>query len=135
MQQHESLEGAGAEPVRSQRLKKRKEFLFLAARGRKAPVRGLVLQLFQRADSNAPRIGFTVTKKVGNSVVRNRARRRLREVVRIVETETPLNGLDLVLIGRAATLNRSFADLVADFRKALQQCLSQADRSAKPGQK
>lgn len=135
MQPHDSLEGAGAEPVRSQRLKKRKEFLFLAARGCKAPVRGLVLQLFQRSDSNAPRIGFTVTKKVGNSVVRNRARRRLREVVRIVETETPLNGLDLVLIGRAATLSRSFADLVADFRKALQQCLSQADRSAKPGHK
>nr|WP_025829073.1 ribonuclease P protein component [Acetobacter persici] len=135
MQPRESLEGAGAEPVRSQRLKERKEFLFLASRGRKAPVRGLVLQLFQRADSNAPRVGFTVTKKVGNSVVRNRARRRLREVVRIVETETPLNGLDLVLIGRAATLNRSFVDLVADFRKALQQCLSQADRSAKPGHK
>lgn len=98
-------------------------------------MRGLVLQLFQRADSNAPRIGFTVTKKVGNSVVRNRARRRLREVVRVVEAETPLNGLDLVLIGRAATLTRSFGDLVADFRKALRQCLSPADQSARPGQK
>lgn len=55
-------------------------------------------------------------------MVRNRVRRRLREVVRIVEADTPLNGLDLVLIGRGATINRPFTALVADFRKALTLC-------------
>lgn len=109
-------------PERSGRLKKRKEFLFLAARGRKAPVSGLVLQLVRRNDTGAARIGFTVTKKVGNAVVRNRVRRRLREVVRNVERDTPLNGLDLVLIGRAATQARPFDALVSDFRKALRLC-------------
>ncbi|MBO1323682.1 ribonuclease P protein component [Acetobacter sp. TBRC 12305] len=107
---------------RSLRLKKRKDFLFMASRGRKAPVPGLVLQLVRRQDANAARVGFTVTKKVGNSVVRNRVRRRLREVVRSVEADTPLNGLDLVLIGRAGTRTRPFDALVADFRKALKLC-------------
>ena len=107
----------------SMRLKKRKEFLFMAAKGRKAPVSGLVLQLFRRPDSDPARVGFTVTKKVGNAVVRNRVRRRLREVVRRVEADTPLNGLDLVLIGRGSTRERAFDALVADFRKALKLCL------------
>lgn len=107
----------------SLRLKKRKEFLFMAAKGRKAPVSGLVLQLFRRPDSDPARVGFTVTKKVGNAVVRNRVRRRLREVVRRVEADTPLNGLDLVLIGRGSTRERAFEALVADFRKALKLCL------------
>lgn len=119
--------------LQSQRLKKRKEFLFLAARGCKKPVPGLVLQLFRRSDTGAARVGFTVTKKVGNAVVRNRVRRRLREVVRIAEAETSLNGLDLVLIGRAATKERHFTALVADFRKALEACLSEADRKARAG--
>ncbi|KGB25525.1 ribonuclease P protein component [Acetobacter tropicalis] len=130
MDRSEGQAEAGTVFVRSQRLKNRKEFLFLAARGRKAPVPGLVLQLFRRQDSDAARVGFTVTKKVGNAVVRNRARRRLREVVRLVEANTPLNGLDLVLIGRAATGKRLFTDLVADFRKALAICLAEADRKA-----
>ena len=112
---------AGAQA--SMRLKKRKEFLFMAAKGRKAPVSGLVLQLFRRPDSDPARVGFTVTKKVGNAVVRNRVRRRLREVVRRVEADTPLNGLDLVLIGRGSTRERAFDALVADFRKALKLCL------------
>ncbi|WP_406237559.1 ribonuclease P protein component [Acetobacter orientalis] len=135
MHRNKGPEGAGAPLQRSQRLKTRKEFLFLAARGRKAPVRGLVLQVFRRKDSEAARVGFTVTKKVGNAVVRNRARRRLREVVRVVDAEMPLNGLDLVLIGRAATGERLFTDLVADFRKALTQCLAEADRKTHTAQK
>ncbi|MBS0966770.1 ribonuclease P protein component [Acetobacter okinawensis] len=117
--QEQPAAGAGT----SMRLKKRKEFLFMAAKGRKAPVSGLVLQLFRRPDSDPARVGFTVTKKVGNAVVRNRVRRRLREVVRRVEADTPLNGLDLVLIGRGSTRERAFDALVADFRKALKLCL------------
>ncbi|GAN60460.1 ribonuclease P protein component [Acetobacter cibinongensis] len=128
MNRCEGQEDAGVRQCRSQRLKNRKEFLFLASRGRKAPARGLVLQLFRRQDTGVARVGFTVTKKVGNAVVRNKAKRRLREVVRVVEADTPLNGLDLVLIGRAATGERLFTDLVADFRKALTLCLTEADR-------
>ena len=65
------------------------------------------------------RAGFTVTKRVGNSVVRNRVRRRLREAARLVLAERPIAGFDLVLIGREGTVARPFADLLADVERAL----------------
>ena len=106
---------------RSIRLKKRPQFLAVAAKARKAPMPGLVLQALRRDDDGVARVGFTVTKKVGNSVVRNRTRRRLKEALRAVERETPLTGVDLVLIGRDGTGRRSFPDLVEDLRKALRK--------------
>ncbi|ACI50152.1 ribonuclease P protein component [Gluconacetobacter diazotrophicus PA1 5] len=106
---------------RAHRLKKRAEFLKVASRGRKVPSPGLVLQALGRDDSDPARIGFTVTKKVGNAVVRNRTRRRLREAVRVVEREEPLNGVDLVLIGRDGTRGRTFAALVGDLRRTLRK--------------
>lgn len=103
------------------RLKKRSQFLAAAAKARKAPMPGLVLQTLRREDDDVARVGFTVTKKVGNSVVRNRTRRRLREAIRVVERETELKGVDLVLIGRDKTRRRVFSDLVEDVRQALKK--------------
>jgi ribonuclease P protein component len=102
-----------------QRLKRRADFLRVAAKGRKAPVHGLVLQALARDDAGPVRVGFTVTKKVGNAVVRNRARRRLKEAARLLLRGQDLAGLDLVLIGRDATGKRPFADLIGDVRRAL----------------
>jgi ribonuclease P protein component len=102
-----------------QRLKCRAEFLHVAAKGRKAAAAGLVLQALRRADAGPPRVGFTVTKKVGKAVVRNRTRRRLREAARQVLREQPVSGVDLVLIGREATRTRPFAELLEDLRRAL----------------
>jgi ribonuclease P protein component len=101
------------------RLKRRAEFLRVAAKGRKAPVHGLVLQALARADDGPARIGFTVTKKVGNAVVRNRTRRRLKEAARLLLRDTPVAGVDLVVIGRDATRGRPFLDLIGDLRRAL----------------
>ena len=101
------------------RLTRRAEFLRVAAKGRRAPVHGLVLQALPREDSAPARLGFTVTKKVGNAVVRNRTRRRLKEAARLHLRDHPLTGVDLVLIGRDATRGRRFADLVEDLRRAL----------------
>ena len=101
------------------RLKRRAEFLLLAAKGRKAPMPGLVLQAMKRGDAAPARLGFTVTKRVGNAVVRNRTRRRLKEAARLNLTERPLAGVDLVLIGREATRGRDFAALRDDLRRAL----------------
>ena len=83
------------------RLTRRAEFLRVAKSGRKAAVHGLVLQALARDDINPARLGFTVTKKVGNAVIRNRTRRRLREAARLLLKATPVQGMDLVLIGRA----------------------------------
>ncbi len=103
------------------RLKRRAEFLRVAAKGRKAPMPGLVLQTLARGDDNAARLGFTVTKKVGNAVVRNRAKRRLREAARALLRERPLRGVDLVLIGRAGTCGRDFHALIDDISRALRK--------------
>jgi ribonuclease P protein component len=82
-------------------------------------VHGLVLQALPRDDGGPARLGFTVTRKIGNAVVRNRTRRRLKEAARLLLRERPVAGVDLVLIGRAATRGRDFADLIDDLRRAL----------------
>jgi len=100
-------------------LTRRAEFLRAAAKGRKAPTPGLVLQALPREDSAPARLGFTVTKKIGNAVIRNRTRRRLKEAARLVLAAQPAAGVDLVLIGRAGTAKRDFGALQADIRRAL----------------
>ena len=101
------------------RLKRRAEFLAAAAKGRKVATHGLVLQALKRNDDGPGRLGFTVTKKVGNAVVRNRTRRRLKEAARLLLQQRPVAGVDLVLIGRESTRTRNFAELQNDLRRAL----------------
>jgi ribonuclease P protein component len=101
-----------------ERLKRRREFL-RAARGRKSAARGLVLQAVDRSDDAPPRVGFTVTKKVGKAAQRNRARRRLREAVRAVMPDRARAGYDYVVIGRRETLTRPFEALKQDLEAAL----------------
>jgi ribonuclease P protein component len=80
--------------------------------------------LVRRRDDGDPamRAGFTVTKKIGNSVIRNRLKRRLRALVRQVLPDAGVTGADHVLIGRADGLVRDFTALDADLRKALAKC-------------
>ena len=102
------------------RLKKRREFLRAAARGKRAARPGLVLQALAVPEPSL-RLGFTVTKKIGNAVIRNRARRRLKEAARLTLPGMALSGWDLVLIGRDATAERPFGLLIEDLRAALRQ--------------
>lgn len=102
------------------RLKKRRDFLRASARGKRAARPGLVLQAVA-GEPGRLRIGFTVTKKVGNAVVRNRTRRRLKEAARLTLPALRAEGWDLVLIGRDGTRGRPFAALVEDLRGALKQ--------------
>ena len=106
-------------PLPPGRLKRRAEFLRVAAKGRKAPMPGVVLQALPRNDAAPLRLGFTVTKKVGNAVIRNRTRRRLKEAARLLLREQILTGVDLVLIGRDGTRARPFAALRQDLARAL----------------
>jgi len=101
------------------RLKRRAEFLRVAAKGRKIATDGLVLQVLPRPDKAPVRLGFTVTRKVGNAVVRNRVRRRLKQAARLLLKEHPLTGADLVLVGRDGTRTRPFPALQDDLRRAL----------------
>jgi ribonuclease P protein component len=93
----------------------------VASGGKKAAVGGVVLQALARGDVRPVRLGFTVTKKVGNAVVRNRTRRRLKEAARLVLAQRPVTGADLVLIGRDSTRKRNFITLQSDIRRALEK--------------
>ncbi|HEX2941558.1 MAG TPA: ribonuclease P protein component [Rhodopila sp.] len=103
------------------RLKRRSQFLEAAKSGRKAAVGGVVLQALRRSDDEPARLGFTVTRKVGNAVVRNRSRRRLKEAARLVLREQSVKGVDLVLIGRDSTRKRDFIALQSDIRRAMER--------------
>ena len=109
------------------RLKRRGDFLRVA-RGAKWATPGLILQAAPRPSKEQPspaesdshaRIGFTVSRKVGGSVERNRARRRLREAARLVMPARARPAIDYVLIGRHTTLTRSWPQLVHDLETAL----------------
>ena len=117
--------GDNAQPPRLGRLKRRPEFL-AAARGRKAGGRSLGLQARRRRRneigvdmaSRELRLGFTCSKKVGNAVERNRARRRLKAAAMMVAPELGAPGCDYVLIGRRATIDYPFGQLCEDMRRA-----------------
>ena len=81
---------------------------------------GFVLLMRPRGDDDdVARVGFTVTKKIGNAVVRNRMKRRFRALVRDIFPDHAVPGADHVLIGRAAGVERDYATLAADLRRAL----------------
>ncbi|RDD60353.1 ribonuclease P protein component [Ferruginivarius sediminum] len=125
------------------RLTKRPEFLRVAGGRRKWVMPGVVVQALPREEAaetrsdhagdgneDAPqaRLGITVSRKVGNSVQRNRARRRLRAAARAVLPEVGRPGYDYVVIGRKATLTRPYADLVADLRTAVRKLSANGHR-------
>ena len=104
------------------RMRERREFTEAASKGRKASAPGVVVQSHDRGDGGAARLGFTATKKLGGAVVRNRAKRRLREALREALGCREASGLNVVAIGREGTLTRPFRGLVADVGNALDRC-------------
>lgn len=107
--------------LRVQTLKNRPDFQ-RATRAPRVAMPGFILQMRQRAEDEAEgiRIGYTCSKKVGNAVARNRAKRRLREIARLTLTQRGLDGMDYVLVGRKeATANLPFDQLQSDLSKAL----------------
>jgi ribonuclease P protein component len=121
------------------RLKRRKDFLRAASARRKSVMPGLILQARRhgRAETEsgaigARRIGFTVSRKVGKAVVRNRVRRRLKAAAERVFPDHATAGNDYVVIGRAATLTRPFAALLDDLEIALKKldCYRNGDSPA-----
>ncbi len=103
------------------RLKKRKDFVRISNQGYKFVSHGMILQAGIGANPDGIRLGFTVTKKLGCAVIRNRIRRRLREVCRLELSDCAVPGYDYVLIGRKATFDRPFDQLLGDLKYLMRQ--------------
>jgi ribonuclease P protein component len=139
------------------RLKRRADFLSVAAARRKWVAPGVIVQARRRAgespraskdaplpgravpptggqmeelprhrrpmqtDPSRARVGFTVSRKVGSAVARNRVRRRLKAAVASLEPGCVDGGMDVVVIGRTETLKRSFPDLIGDLTQAFKR--------------
>ena len=124
------------------RLKCRADFL-RAAKGRRWHGKAFSLQAGQADETGAvegaatpaARVGFTVTKKVGGSVVRNRARRRLREALRLTEGLPVRPGHDYVVIARLEAVRLPFSTLQSDLTRAIRSVHAEArprDASKRP---
>lgn len=113
------------------RLNNRADFLRVAASGRRAVRPGLMLQAAAAPsgiEKAAVRVGFTASRRVGNAVVRNRAKRRLRAAAAEILARDGRCGTDYVLIARAGTEGRRYMELLGDLASALRQVSRPADR-------
>ena len=110
----------GMTPVAIATIKRRSDFISAAA-SRKYLTPGVLVQARNRCDDIAEaRFGITCSKKIGNAVTRNRAKRRLREAAKIMLPDLARSGWDYVIIGRPGkTVTRRFSDLKDDIGLAL----------------
>jgi ribonuclease P protein component len=110
---------AEAAPLTIERLKKRPDFL-AAAQAPSAPKGAVLIQARPRGDDDPHvRVGFTATRKIGGAVVRNRAKRRLREAARALIPLYGRPGHDYVLIARRGVTTRPWPRLLDDVKSAL----------------
>ena len=98
----------------------RKRAIFDAARqrGREIATAGFIVQALEIKEESGFLVGYTVSKRVGNAVARNRVKRRLRALVRLLLQTRAKKGMAYVFIGRKAALDRPYAKLEADFKYA-----------------
>jgi len=112
-----------------ERLKRRADFLS-AAKGARIQAGSFTVQARDRRDRSSPRIGFTVTKKTGNAVERNRIRRRLRAAMGDVVPRKAQAGFDYVIVARRQALTSPFDTMIAELERALSRL---HERKSGPG--
>lgn len=117
------MENSGSQPQKAPPtfnvIKKRADFLVAQSGERAGCAAFLAVRGRSPNSAGVSRIGFTVTKKLGKAVVRNRMRRRLKEAARQTFPEKAVEGYDYVFIARPAAATRDFALLLDDMKRAL----------------
>ncbi|MCO4316927.1 ribonuclease P protein component [Phyllobacterium sp. 21LDTY02-6] len=117
--------------IKPLRLRKRAEFLAVR-NGEKRRGPFFLVEIRERPEADGPpRVGFTVTKKNGNAVLRNRIKRRLKEAVRVNVADDMADGTDYVIVARRDALNAPFAELTRELAKRVSR-KSMTRRSPKP---
>ncbi len=131
--QTETAPSSDLAPPTLRRLKKRAEFLFVA-QGFSAARGAIVVQARARPDAppGEAGVGFTATKKVGGAVVRNRAKRRMREAARLLLPELGRGGCDYVFVARMGTAERPWLRFLDDVRGALISLAAGGDPARPP---
>lgn len=113
-------QGAENKELNVETLKKRSDFLRVAATRKKWVSPMMIIQMSTDQNKNT-RVGYTASKKVGNAVIRNKAKRRLREVVKQVMNRTVKAGHDYVIIARNGIESYPFKELIRDMKWSLKR--------------
>ena len=119
------------------RLKKRVDFVRIAKQGQKWVSPGLIVQAMRRpilhsGEDQGPRFGFTASKKVGNAIKRNKAKRRMRALVQAFMDQADKN-LDFVLIARQSTVDYDFQKLAGEVETAFKKLPKIVEKKGKKG--
>jgi ribonuclease P protein component len=102
-------------------LKTSPDFQRIARSGKKWVAPAFILQIAKTNEGQAFRLGLTASRKVGNAVIRNRAKRRLREMVRVILKDNPMTGIEIVLIAKTAAADYDFTRMTEDFKKGIEK--------------
>ncbi len=105
---------------RSRRLKQGRDFLRIKAKGKRVVCGCLVANFLMGGDASPTRLGVITSRKIGNAVVRSRARRLLREAFRLHQREL-VSPVDLVLVARASIVGKKFAEVEKDLLQVMQR--------------
>lgn len=100
-------------------IKASQDFQRIARQGKRWKGPAFIMQILQTAEESSFRLGLTASRKVGNAVIRNRAKRRLRETVRLYLQTKTLAGFDMVLIAKTAAASHDFALMQKDFEAGM----------------
>jgi ribonuclease P protein component len=102
-----------------ERLTKRSEFLNVAKTGERYVTPAFIIQMVRRSPEGPVRYGITASRKVGGAVERNRAKRRLRALLKLVLAPQDHSGIDYVFIARQEILKRNFSLMAQELEKGL----------------
>jgi ribonuclease P protein component len=114
---------------RDDRLRKRTEFEACYSSGVRVSQRHLVLYLLPKPGALRPRLGVSVSKKVGDAVTRNRVKRRLKEIFRKSPARLSAHGSEIVINARPSAAAAPYAELERDFRSGIERALARGKQA------